>query len=124
MANIIVRNYEHFNRSLPNWDTPKGKWIGSRAQYEKELAKNGFVSFEEGEKLAASGRKTLHKDYDGLSPQAMAVCKAAKDQADKKGNLKPSSRLIDGMKKAGVCFDLDKLPKHYRDVDTGGFDGV
>jgi hypothetical protein len=73
MANIIVKNYEHFNRSLPNWDTPKGKWIGSRAQYEKELAKNGFVSFEEGEKLVSQAKKLNHKDYNGLSKQAMEV---------------------------------------------------
>jgi len=113
MANIIVRNYEHYNRTL-------GKYISSKSQYEKEMAKQGMVSWEVGEQLAEKARKSLHKDYDGLSPQAMAVCKAAKDQADKKGNLKLSSRLVDGMKKTGVCFDLDKLPKAYRDV--GGFD--
>jgi type III secretory pathway component EscV len=115
MANIIVRNYEHYNRTL-------GKYISSKASYEKEMARQGMVSWEVGEQLAEKARKANHKDYDGLSKQAMEVCKAAKDQADNKGRLTPSTRLIDGMKKTGVCFEL---PKHYRDLEIskGGFSG-
>ena len=109
---IIVKKYEHFNRSL-------GKYISSKSDYEKEMAIQGYIPFEKAEVLAERARTEQRKDYKGLSKQAMEVCMAAKDQADKKGNLKASSRLIDGMKKTGVCFDLDKLPKAYRDV--GGF---
>ena len=112
--NIIVKNYQHHNRAL-------GKYISSKAQYENEMAKQGYIPFEQAEVLAERARTGQRKEYKGLSKQAMEVCKAAKDQADKKGNLKASSRLIDGMKKTGVCFDLDKLPSHYRDEVVGGF---
>lgn len=112
---IIIKKYQHYNRTL-------GKYISSKADYENEMAKQGYVSWETGEALAEKAREANRKKYDKLSDQAMGVCKAAKDQADKKGNLRPSSRLIDGMKKTGVCFDLDKLPKAYRDV--GGFDAT
>ena len=118
MVGIIVKKYEHFNRSLGNWDSPKGKYIGSKAQYEKELAKQGFVSFEEAEKM----KTNPHKEYKGISVKAMEVCKAAKDMADRKGNLRIGTRLQKAMESVGVSFDMDKLPKHYQDIDKGGIE--
>ena len=118
MPNIIVRNYEHFNTSLGNWDSPKGKYISSKAHYEKELAKQGFVTFEQAEKVKTNS----HKEYKGISAKAMEVCRAAKEQADRKGNLRIGSRLQKGMEKVGVSFDMSKLPKHYQ--DCGDFNNV
>lgn len=46
MLNIIVKNYEHFNKALPNWDSPQGKYIGSKAQYDKEMKKGGFEQYD------------------------------------------------------------------------------
>ncbi len=117
--NIIVKSYEHFNRSLPDWDSPHGKYIGSRVQYEKELARSGLVSFEQAEQSKANP----HKDYNGISKEAMEVCIAAKQQADKKGNLRIGSRLKQGMEKVGVSFDFyNKLPAHYSEIPKGGFE--
>ena len=116
--NIIVKSYEHFNRALPNWDSPKGKYISSRAQYEKERARNGFVPFE----VAERSKVDNHKPYDGISNEAMEVCRAAKDMADKKGNLRIGSVLQKKMESVGVSFDMSKLPKHYQDVPTGGIE--
>lgn len=113
MANIIVKKYEGYNRAM-------GKYITSREHYEKEMVKGGYVPFEKAAAIAEKTKQEQRKEYNGLSKQAMEVCKAARDQADKKGNLKPSSRLIDGMKQAGVCFDLSKLPKEPK--NKGGFD--
>jgi hypothetical protein len=118
MANIIIRNYEHFNRSLGNWDSPKGKYIRSKSHYEKELAKQGYVSFEQAEKI----KSNPHKEYNGISAKAMEVCKAARDSADRKGNLRIGTRLQKGMESVGVSFDMSKLPKHYQDIPTGGLD--
>lgn len=116
MPNIIVKNYEHWNTSLGNWDSPKGKYISSRAHYEKELAKQGFVSFEKAESIKTDS----HKPYQGISAKAMEVCKAAKDTADKKGNLRIGTKLQKGMESVGVSFDMSRLPKHYQDIDKGG----
>jgi len=116
MANIIVKNYEHFNRSFGNWDSPKGKYISSRSAYEKELAKQGFVPFEQAEKMKVN----THKEYKGISTKAMEVCLAAKSMADRKGRLKIGSKLQKGMESVGVSFDMSKLPKCYQ--DKGGME--
>jgi hypothetical protein len=128
---IIVKNYEHMNRSFPNWDTPRGKYISSRAHYEREMAKNGMIPFEQAEQIKNTN---THKPYDGISAKAMEVCYAAKQMADKKGKLRIGSRLQKGMESVGVSFDMSKLPKnndmdmlpsHYqRDIKQGGFDGT
>ena len=118
MANIIIKNYEHINSALPNWDTPTGKYIRSRSHYEQELAKAGMVSFEQAEK----NKVDPHKPYKGISKEAMEVCNAAKDMADKKGRLRIGTRLQKGMEKVGVSFDMDKLPKHYQDIEKGGIE--
>jgi len=116
---IIVKKYEHYNRSLPNWDSPKGKYISSKAQYEKELAKNGMVSFEKCEQMVAKNRVEQQK-YNGLSPEKMKFLNEVKQIADKKGNIKVTSRFVEGLKKHKVIgnVDMSKLPKHYR---SGGF---
>lgn len=112
MPNIIVKNYEHFNRAL-------GKYITSKAQYEREMVKGGFVSFEKGEQMAAKNR-TERQKYDGLSPDKMKFLHQVKDMADKKGNIKISDRFVEGLKEHKVIGrDLSSLPKHYRE---GGFE--
>jgi len=113
MPNIIVKNYSHYNRAL-------GKYITSRDHYEKEMAKGGYVSFEQAEKMAESYKARHSGGYNGISPKAMEVCKAAKEMADKKGNLRIGNRLQKGMEKVGVSFDMSKLPKHYQ--DKGGIE--
>ena len=110
---IKVKNYEHFNRSFPKWDTPKGKYIRSKKQYDEEMARGGFVSYDEGQ-----GRVEQHKNkkytYSDLSPKAQSIIKAASLMRDKKGKIKCEGRLIDGMKEVGVKFSVpDWLPKHY-----------
>lgn len=113
--NIIVKKYEHYNRSM-------GKYISSRAEYENEMAKGGYIPFEKAEVLAEQRRKEIYKPYNGISEKALKLCKSAKDVADRKGNIKPSDRLIDGMRDCGVNF-YAQLPKHYQEP-KGGFDAV
>jgi len=113
---IKVKHYEHFNRSLPNWDTPKGKYISSRKQYEEEMKKGGFVDYDEGCKRAQQN-KNNKGEYTGLSSCATSVIKAARLQSDKKGRIKPSGRLLDAMKEVGVKFSVpDWCPKKYREI--------
>jgi hypothetical protein len=110
MANIIIRRYEHYNRAL-------GKYISCRKQYDEEMKKGGFVSYEKGCELAEKAKENLHKDYKELSPKALGIIKSARLMSDSKGNIKPSDKLIDGMKEVGVRFDVpDWLPKHYKEI--------
>ena len=113
---IIIKRYEHFNRSFKNWDTSKGKYISSKKQYEEEMKRGGFVDYEKGSRIAEQNN-IKNFDYKGLSPEAENVIKAARLISDNKGNIKPSDRLIDGMKQVGVKFNIpDWCPKHYLGV--------
>ena len=113
MANIIVRNYEHYNRAMD-------KYIGSKRQYEYEMVKGGYMPFDKAEQLAELAREKQKQNYKKLSDKAMTFLRETKNMADKKGNIKPGNRFVDGLKKVGVKIDCqwDKLPKKYQE---GGF---
>jgi len=105
MPNIIVKQYEHFNRSLPNWDSPKGKYISSRAHYEKELAKNGYETYDgkgktEPKKWVPS--ENIKKDLYHL-----------KQMARRDGTIDPTNRESAKklMEKSGVKFNPTFMPK-------------
>lgn len=97
MANIIIRNYDHYNTAM-------GKHIKNRRQYYTEMDKGGYVSQEEGERIAQKARENSAKNYE-LSSKARELINCAKDVADKKGNIKLGDNLINGMKEVGVKFD-------------------
>lgn len=115
MANIIVRNYEHYNKAI-------GKYITSKRHYEQEMAKGGFVPFEKAEQMAENARSHMHKPYV-LSEKTKKFLGEIKMLADRKGNIKPSDNFIKGLQEHGVKVDCqyDKLPKAYR---QGGFNAV
>lgn len=112
MANIIIKKYDGYNRSL-------GCYIKSKAHYEKVMKAKGCVSWDEGVKLVEKANKDRIKPYDKPSEKAMAVIQTAKQSGDSKGNIRCGDRLIDAMKEVGVHFDRE-VPKN---IDKGGFDG-
>lgn len=103
---IIVKNYCHYNRAL-------GKYISSKRDYVESMKRGGFVSFEKGQQLAEQSHENKRRAYNGLSPKATEIIKSASNIKDSKGRIKPSDRLIDGMKEVGVNFYNSNLPKHY-----------
>lgn len=108
---IIVRKWEHYNRSM-------GKYIGSKKQYTEEMKRGGFVPYDEGCNLADRAAEKLHKPYI-LSPKAESLIKSARLMTDRKGKLNVGNRLIEGMKEVGVRLELpDWCPKHYKE---GGY---
>lgn len=110
MVYVTVKNYEHFNKALPNWDTKDGKYIGSKAQYEKELAKGGFTPYD------GSGKPTQKqwKPSEDLKKTLHDI----KSLADKKGNIRPTTQMVDKMKKMGISFN----PKFMTKELTGGIE--
>jgi hypothetical protein len=110
MANIICRDYNHYNRALQ-------KHISSKREYEYEMKRGGFVPIEEAEKMAEKFRKDKEHKYEP-SQKAESIIRAASLMKDSKGNIKAGSRLIDGMKEVGVNFTPlpDWLPKAYKGV--------
>jgi len=104
MPNIIVKNYEHINQSLPNWDTPKGKYIKNKDHYDREMKKAGMVTLDK-----ISTRK--EKEYV-LSDKARGIINSASMIKDKKGNIKLSDRQIDAMKETGAIGK--KIPEYIK----------
>ena len=117
---IIVKNYAHINKSFKGWDTPQGKIIRSKEHYERTMAEQGMVSFEQAEEIAEKARQTRIKPYK-VSEKSLAIINAAKQSADRKGNVKLSDRTIDALiQKKAIGKKVPShmnLPSHYQ----GGF---
>lgn len=108
---IKVKNYEHFNRAL-------GKHIFSKRQYQDEMARGGYIPFEEGEHLANKNRRESYKPYDKPSKEALDLIRNINMKSpDKNGKIKLSDREIDAMKKVGVNFQFKFQPETLK----GGF---
>ena len=118
--NIIIRNYEHWNRAFKKWDHPtKGRYIRSKADYERALREENMVSEKEAERLGIPQRKEYRVKEDTL-----ALIESVKQTKDKHGNIKPSDRAIEKFieKTQGKTVSQDNarwLPKHYQ--PKGGF---
>lgn len=101
---IIVKKWEHHNRAL-------GKYISSKKQYYEELKKGGFVSYEEGQRLAES-KERIKK----WTPSKDLIDKInyLKLKADSKGNIRHPEDLRNFY--TGMKTELpDWLPKHYKE---------
>lgn len=114
MPAIIVKNYEFYSQAM-------GKHITSKRQYQEEMAKGGYVTFERAEEIAAKARRDNKKGY-ALSEKAKDIIATAKNSADRKGNVKLGDKAVDALKSMGMKFDKD-LPRQYRNVNVGGFNG-
>ncbi len=102
---IIVKRYEHFNRSL-------GKYISTKKQYNDELKRGGYVPYEEGCRLAENKQKV--KTYKP-SKECVEMMRTVMDKKkDKTIVLGHYPKLVEGMKKMGMRFDIPD-PKHYKE---------
>ena len=122
MVNIIVKDYTHHNRSLPNWDSPKGRYINSRRQYLNEIARAGLIPYEKSEEIRQKNEDNQKRNRKKYPKETYSFLNSVKDRTDKSGKVKLSDRQIDYMVKSGALRDRDKLrlPKHYQ--TAGGFE--
>jgi len=118
MANIIIKNYEHYNRAFKNWNTPRGRYISSKSDYEKALKEEGMISEKEADSQGFH-REAQRKDYK-VSSETLGIIEAVKGTADKKGRIRPGDRAIEALGKK-FNYNRNLLPKHYQDIDKGGF---
>jgi len=121
MANIIVRNYNHINSSLPNWDTPTGKFIRNKRHYYEELKRHNMIPQEEADDRADKASKANRKDYK-LSGDTRQLLQTIKDTKDKTGKVRIKGKALEKMIDMGAIAkraDLALLPSHYQE---GGFD--
>lgn len=113
MANIIVKSYEHINSALPNWDTPKGKYIKNKDHYDREMKKAGMVSYEK------ANKSSQRKEYQ-VSQTSQEIIREVKATADRRGNVKLSDRQIGALIKSGAIKDHSKL-RVVPETIKGGF---
>lgn len=116
---IIVKHYAHHNRSFKNWDTPKGKWISSKKQYDECMAREGMIPHEQAREIAHKRELEMVKSYDGIGDKAMELIKSVKK--GKNGKIRLGGKQIDGLKEVGVKLSYPDwfCPSHYK--PEGGF---
>jgi hypothetical protein len=98
---IIVKRYEHYNSAL-------GKYIRTKQEYDYEMKTRGFISQEQGNRLAESKKKEMTWVP---SKDVVNMLREIKTQKDKDGNFKPSTRMQEGMKKLGMGKEPKFMPK-------------
>ena len=119
---IIVRNYEHFNKSFRNWHTPEGRYISSKTDYERALKEEGMITEKQANRqgLNTGPKRTDYKVTD----DTLALIESVKQTQDKNGTVHPGDRAIDALRTKQtqakmVAQDRAKLPSHYH--DKGGW---
>jgi len=106
---IIVKNYEHHNRAFSGWDSPQGKYISSKSEYQKELDRQGMVTVEQAEREGLnSGAK--RKEYK-ITPETQQLIESVKQTADSKGRIKPGDRAIQKLYEKRPSYNAEALPK-------------
>lgn len=115
-GHIEEHKYRHFNQAL-------GVQVESKEHFRSLLEKGNYIPYDESCKQVD---KNIEKQkYKGISEKAKTFCHEVANQADKKGNIKWSDGLINGMKKeVGLDYSYyKKLPKHFQinlDTQHGG----
>lgn len=118
MPAIIIKNYNHFNTSFPNWNTPKGVYVKNKDHYDRLMKENNMVTFEQAQDLQSSKKMKEYK----LSDEGKAILAAARMTKDRKGNVKLGDKTVEAMVKIGAIAkkipSYMKLPAAYT---RGGF---
>ncbi len=118
---IIVKHYNHLNKAFPKWDTPQGTLVKSKDHYDRLMKENNMITYEES---VERSKNNGNKPYV-TSDKAWAIIKAAKNSADKKGNIKGlGDKTIEAMKSIGAIDKkipaYMKIPERY--MKQGGFE--
>lgn len=121
MPTIIVKKYEHINSALPNWDTPKGKYVKNKDHYDRLMKESGMVSYE---KMKQQTEENSRRENQYVpSAKAKAILAAAKRCVGSDGQLRLSGNVIEGLKELKALKpkvpNYMKLPGGY--TKKGGF---
>jgi hypothetical protein len=112
-----AHEYRGYNKAL-------GKYITGKEHFIHEMNKGGFVPYEVGLKMAEQRQKETATDYKSVSPKTLKTIHQLKETVGRNGKLSSKTGTKKAMEDCGVRFDYySKLPSHYQDIKTGGFDG-
>jgi hypothetical protein len=115
---IIVKNYEHHNRAFSGWDSPQGKYISTKAEYQRELDRQGMITCEEAEKRGLNSGAKRH-EYK-ITEDTQQLIENVRMTADANGKIKPGDKAVEALNaKINKKYCEDAVPK---DAPTeGGF---
>jgi hypothetical protein len=106
MEIIVKKSYSHYNKEL-------GKYIRNKREYIDTLKRRGLVPFEEGQRLAEKKNKEMTWIP---SKDCVNMMRELYDKKKEKIVLAQHPRIVEGMEKMGMTFDVPKdLP-----TDKGG----
>lgn len=113
MPHIKIENYDHINRSFKEWDTPQGKKIRNKREYDEAMKRDGLVSEEKAADMVRAKKEKRDNTPYKASPEMREFMDGV--NSDKNGNVKLSGRQIDFMKDRGMTFDREKLERMKKD---------
>lgn len=119
---IIVKRYEHFNKAFGKWHDGRGRYISSRADYEKAMHEEGMITEEQARREGFTDTPK-RKDYK-VKKDTWELLNSLDSTKDSKGNIKLGDVAIkainDKIHNAKMAQQNNRaLPKHYQ--DKGGF---
>lgn len=97
MPYIKVNNYEHINRSFKNWNTPNGRYIRSKADYEKALHEEGMVTEKQARDMGYTDTPKTKQRYE-LSNKSKSLLESVRNTKDVNGKIRPTQRQIAELK--------------------------
>ena len=105
---IIVKQYEHYNRAFSGWDSPQGKYISSKADYQRELDRQGMITVDEAERRGMnSGAKRM--EYV-LEKDTKELIENVRQTADSKGRIRPGDKAIEKLMERKPKYNPEALP--------------
>jgi hypothetical protein len=106
---IIVKNYEHYNRAFSGWDSPQGKYISSKADYQRKLDEQGMVTCEEAERqgLNTGAKRQAYV----ITPETQQLIESVKQTVDSRGNIHPGDRAIEAITAKQPKYNSEALPE-------------
>ena len=122
MEIIVRKSYDHINRAFSRWDTPVGRRIRNKDEYDRAMKEEGMISYEEAQERATKNKEG--RAYN-LSDEAKEIIRETKGMASKDGRIKLTDKpkLIEKMISHGSIknpADYSRyLPEHYK--NSGGF---
>ena len=111
MQIIVKQNYNHVNSAFSRWDTPTGRRIRNKDDYERAMKEEGMITCEE-----AQDRVKKLKDYK-LSQEAHDIIQGAKIKSHNgKVRLGMSDGITQKMIEKGIIkpkgYGMEHLPAH------------
>ena len=97
MPNINVKKYEHYNKSFANWNSPCGRYISSKAEYEKAMREEGMISEREARRQGISD-KADRKEFT-VNKATVSLIESVRATKDSKGKIHPTGRQLDALNK-------------------------